>query len=168
MTRKSLLVLLVILPGMLLIMGCPVSTDHPAGIPGTEEIDQKLVGTWKNKTSGADGEALLVNIARNDKYSYDVTILEKGSMYAASDTLLEGFITRLDGKSFFYVRPVGKSDEYYLYNYQVDGKTIRTYDVSLRVGGIDAVTSTEEFRKEISASLKFEDCLNGEIVWVKE
>jgi len=165
MNRKLIIILL--LPIVLLYMGCPVSTKYPIAKPGTEKIDKSLLGTWRNTTSDSEGEALLVTISQADTYSYSVAVLEKGSMYSPEDTLLVGYIAKLEGKSFFYVRPVSKTDEFYLYCYKTDGEKVKTYDVTLKVGGIDAITSIDTYRQEVIQSLKFEDCLQDEIVWAK-
>ena len=70
-------------------------------------------------------------------------------------------------KKFFYVRTSNSPYKYYLYNYRIEGDNLKTCDVSLKVGGRDAITSTDAFRNEVKESLKIEDCLTGEIIWEK-
>ena len=164
--KKSFWILLLV-PGLFLMMGCPVSTSYPIADPGTEKIDNRLIGNWLNTESDSLSDVIKVSITKKNQVSYEVTVLEKGTMYLVDTTVFEGFVTSLDGLSFFYLRPVGKSNEYYLYSYKFEGKTLKTYDVGLKEGGIDAVTSTAAFQAEVSASLKKPDCLSGEIKWEK-
>ncbi len=158
---------LILLPALLLIMGCPVNTSFPIAEPGSEKIDKALVGTWLNSETDSLSDVIRVAISKKDAVTYDVEVLEYGSMYTPEGKSFEGFVTKLDGETFFYVRPVGKASEYYLYHYRFEDNLLKTYDVGLKVGGLDAVTSTEAFRAEVSASLKHVDCLSGEIRWTK-
>lgn len=164
--KKSLSILL-LLPVLLLIMGCPVSTSYPIAEPGSEKIDKQLIGIWLNTVSDSLSDVLKVSIARKTETSYKVLVLEKGTMYAVDTTLFEGYVTKLEGKTFFYLKPEGKTSEFYLYCYKFDDNVLKTYDVGLKEGGLDAVTSTEAFRKEVTASLRHTDCLSGEITWKK-
>jgi len=151
---------------LLLFTGCPVGVNFPPGTPGTEKIDKKLIGTWSNDQE--DPEVKKVTISKADAYTYEVEVLEKGSLYMANTDHFKGYVTKIDGKNFVYFLEDKDSGQYFLYNYNIEDGKLKTYDVGLKVGGIDAVTSTEAFREEIKASLKMEDCLSGEIVWKKE
>lgn len=159
--------LIILAPYILLIMGCPVDTKFPLASPGTEKIDKALIGTWENKSISENPDVIKVKISKKDANTYSVEVLDKGSMYMADTTIFEGFVTKLEGKDFFYVRPIGTAEKYYLYHYRFEGGKLKTFDVGLKVGGIDAVTSTEAFRNEVSSSLKMEDCLTGEFIWEK-
>lgn len=161
------MIFVILTPFLLLLMGCPVDTKFPFGTPGTEKIDKDLIGTWINPTGEENADVLKVKISKKDNFSYDVIVLEKGGMYMADTNIFVGYVSKLDGKDFFYLQSAGRTDKNYLYHYTFDGKQLLTHDVGLKVGGIDAVTSTEAFRQEVSASLPLEDCLNGEIKWVK-
>lgn len=146
--------------------GCPVGVNFPPGTPGTEKIDKKLIGTWSNDQE--DPEVKKVTISKADDFSYSVEVLEKGSLYMANTDHFKGYVTKIDGKDFVYFLEDRDSGQYFLYHYNIEDGKLKTYDVGLKVGGIDAVTSTEAFREEIKASLKLDDCLSGEIVWKKE
>ncbi len=151
---------------LLVLTGCPTGLPHPLGNPGTEKIDQNLIGEWI--TDNPDAEAANFKIAKKDNYSYSVEVLQKGEMYSITSTSLTGWITKLDGQNFFYLKP-SDEESYYLYAYKLNGKTeLITYDVSLLVGGVDAVTSTSAFRDEVSKSLKQPNCLSGEKVFKKK
>ena len=163
---KKILVSYLAVVALLMFTGCPVGVNYPPGTPGTEKIDKKLLGTWSNNEE--DPEVRKVTISKADEYTYNVEVMEKGSLFTPETDFFKGFITKIEGKEFVYFLENKDSGQYYLYSYKFEEGALKTYDVGLKVGGIDAVTSTEAFRKEIKASLKMEDCLTGEIVWMKE
>lgn len=166
-SMKKAMIFVILTPVLLLLMGCPVDTKFPFDTPGALKIDKNLLGTWKNPTDDENADVLKVKISKKDNFSYDVIVLEKGDMYMADTNIFVGYVSELDGKTFFYLQSAGRTDKNYLYHYTFDGKQLITHDVGLKVGGIDAITSTEAFRKEVSASLPLEDCLTGEIKWEK-
>lgn len=161
---KNAIFLLLLCPAILLLTGCPVGTKYPLGNPGTEKIDKKLIGTWTNKEE--DPEAKKVIIQKADDFSYDVEVFETGSMYMPTTKIFKAWVTTLEGKDFFFLKP-DNEESYYLYCYAADKKTLTTWDVGLKVGGIDAVTSIEAFRNEVKASLSHDDCLSGPVTWFK-
>jgi hypothetical protein len=166
MKLKDTLSLVVVSWIAILLSGCPIGMDYPLGNPGTEEIDRSLLGTW---TAGnPDAAVTRVRIDRGDDYSYSVHVMGRGEMYSLETDDLTGYVTGLDGHRFVYFRP-GNESKYYLYEYSVDATgRVTTHDVGLKVGGVDAVTSTESYRREVSASLKFDDCLTEPTVWTRE
>ncbi|MEI6766331.1 MAG: hypothetical protein WCM76_11865 [Bacteroidota bacterium] len=161
---KKAMYLLLLCPMIVLLTGCPVGTKYPLENPGTEKIDKKLIGTWENKEE--DPEARKVTIKQADDYSYDVEVFETGSMYMPTTKVYKAWITTLEGKNFFYLKP-DNEENYYLYCYEVSKKSLTTWDVGLKVGGIDAVTSIQAFRDEVKASLAAADCLSGAVIWSK-
>lgn len=144
----------------------PVGVNFPPGTPGTEKINKKLLGVWYNDLK--DPEVKKVKITKADDFTYEVEVIDKGSLYMAATDFFKGYVTKIDGKDFVYFLEEKDSGQYFLYNYTFEDNKLKTYDVGLKVGGIDAVTSSEAFRDEIKASLKMEDCLSGEIIWTKE
>ncbi len=152
---------------MFVITGCPVSVDFPLGTPGTEKIDKDMIGKWIQ--TDTDKEVLKMEITKIDNYSVKLVVAEKGGIYAEDADTFIGWFTELDGKKFIYLRAAADTEaDYYTYCYQVNGNTFKSYDVSLLVGGVDAVTSTNAYRLEVSKSLKMEGSLTGEAVWTKE
>jgi len=154
-------VVVLTLPVMLLLCGCPVGLDFAPGVPGSEKIDKDMIGAWEAETENDVFKK--VQISRKDDFSFHVKVAELGSMYAldASETEFTGWNTVIDKQPIFYVK--SSENKYYCYGYKVDAKAgiLTYYDVSLLVGGTDAVTSTNALRKEISESLKNPD-------WYKE
>lgn len=163
---KNLFAPLLLLATLLVATGCPVAVEYPLSKPGTEKIDPRLLGTWA--TDKEDNDIMLVKIEKYDDYSYAIEVLETGSMYGVEDTNFRGWVTKVGGKNFIFAMP-SIAEEYYTYCYVIDDENqMRSYDVGLLVGGVDAVTSIEAYRKEVEASLKMEDCLSEETVWYKE
>ncbi len=140
------------------IYGCPVGIAFPPDEPGTVKIDKALLGTW---TCSMDtcSDIQVVKVEKNDDYSYNIEVLEKGSMYSVNDAKFKGYVTNIDGKDILYAHEES-TGKYYNYHYLVSGKKLTLYDVSLLVGGIDAVTSTQAFRDEISGSIKMKGFLD--------
>jgi hypothetical protein len=159
--HMKLILLPVLFISLIFLYGCPVSMDFPADYPGTQKIDKALIGTWTCVMDSCS-DLQVVTVKKKTDYSYDIEVVEKGDSYFVDDLFFEGFVTRIDGKNFLYAK--GESTAgYFLYHYEVDGKSLSLFDVSLIEGGKDAVTSTEAFRAEISASLKKEGCLTERI-----
>jgi hypothetical protein len=160
---------IVLLPALilslLLIYGCPVGMNFPPDEPGTVPVDKELVGTW-TCTLDTCSDLKVIRVEKKDNFSYTVTVTEKGEGYMADEMDFTGYITQIDGKKFFYALGA-TSGSYFLYHYVVSGKSLSLFDVGLLEGGKDAVTSTEAFRAEISASLKKEGCLSERVDFKK-
>ncbi len=147
----------VLLFSLFFIYGCPVGIDYPPDEPGTVKIDKALLGTW-TCTMDTCSDLQVVKVEKNDDYSYTIEVLAKGSMYSVNDDKFKGYVTNIDGKDILYAHEES-TGKYYNYHYLVSGNKLTLYDVSLLVGGIDAATSTQAFRNEISASIKLEGFL---------
>lgn len=74
-------------------------------------------------------------------------------MFTADASHFTGWVTTIDGQRFLYAKGDG-SDEYFTYPYKLEGKDLIVSNLALVVGGMDAVTSTETYRAEASASMK--------------
>lgn len=166
---KKSLVYIMMVAITITFYGCPVAIDYPLGKPGTEKIDKGLIGTWSTEGDTDDMTIVKFKVEEKDDYSYKVTVLETGELYAEETMDFTGWVTELDGFHFIYLQPVGGTS-YYLYNYSIDKNErnkFLSHDVGLLVNGTDGVTSTETYRQEVSASLKKADCLSEEILWIK-
>lgn len=152
---------------MFVITGCPVSVDFPLGTPGTEKINKDMIGTWTQ--TDTDKEVMKMEITKIDNFSVKVVVTEKGELYAEDADTFTAWFTDVDGKHFIYLRAAGNTEaDYYTYCYDVNGNTLKSWDIGLRVGGVDAVTSTNAYRLEVSKSLKMDGALTSETVWSKE
>lgn len=162
---KNTKLVLLFLPFVVLLTACPIGLEYPADEEGKNPIEKKLTGTW-NSTS-ADHEVMKVKIEKKDNTSYKVTVLEKGSMYSEDDMEFTGWVTKIDDINIIYFKSANSN--YYHYCYKIkDKNSFYTYDISLKVGGTDAVTSTQALRDEIKASSKMEDFLTSETLFTKE
>jgi len=145
--------------------GCPIGIDYPLAKTGGEKINKDLIGTW---VAEGDGEVKKATISKNDDNSYKITVEERGEMYSLETDNLSGWITELDGKSFLIFKPENE-EKYYHYMIKESGKrTMVTCDVSLLDGGVDAVTSTETLREQVSLSMKKAEFCVETTRWTKQ
>jgi hypothetical protein len=138
---------------VLAFYGCPIGLDYSLGSPGSEKIDEALVGTWQ--ISKGDGDVLKLRISKKTTNSYDVEVLERGEYYSLGTDQLTGWTTTVKGEKFFYVKP-DIEEKYYHYHYEISDNKLIVHDVSLLDGGVDAVTSTEELRGQVERSMSKE------------
>jgi len=167
MTRTvKFLLLPVLFFGLFFIYGCPVDMDFPPDDAGSKPMDEALLGTWTCVNDTCD-DLKVVLVEKADDYTYTIEVKENGENYLADDITFSGYVTEIDGKKFIYARG-DVMGTFFTYHYQVSGNKLILYDVGLLEGGKDAVTSTEAFRAEISASLKKEGCLSGRLDFVRK
>ena len=152
----------------ILTTGCPIGIGYPlCEADKVEKLDTRLLGNWKSLSDSA--EILEVKLTKKDDVTFNVEVLEHSDNYLNDAFTYFSWTTKLDGRSFLFSQPAeGESSDYYLYHYAFEGKKLVLHDVGLLVGGVDAVTSTEAFRKEVSASLKDPDCLSARIEYAKQ
>ncbi|MBK8702994.1 MAG: hypothetical protein IPN33_04885 [Saprospiraceae bacterium] len=163
-----------ILVGATLVMvafittGCPVGIGYPLGTPGKEKINKDLIGNWVAVVDSA--EMLAVTVTKADEYSYQIEVTETGENFMAESTSFKGWNTTVDGQSFLYATSSDSEEEnYFTYHYYFkDKKTLVIEDISLLVGGTDAVTSTISYRAEVSASLKKPECFSAPFEYQKQ
>ncbi len=150
-----------------LFSGCPVGIDYPAGYPGKEKIDRELIGTWFNDQD--EPAVKEVRISKVDEYSMHAEVTQQGSMYSLDATELTGWCTEIGNMKFVYWQPNSNTDlQFYLYAYKIENGKLITYDVSLLDGGVDAVTSVENYRSQIERSLKKTECLTDTTYWQRK
>lgn len=159
---------LLVFPVFLVITGCPVSVDYPLGYTGKEKIDNKIIGTWI--TSDTSAEVISFVFEKADDFSLKVKVLERGSMYAEDVDDFKGWCTTLGDKQFVYFQNATDATAgYYSYCYWFDteGRLVAS-DFALLVGGVDAVTSTENYRREVSQSMAMPDWLGTSFTYTKK
>ncbi len=150
--------LLFALPLLFLLTACPIGLDYAPGQVGTEAVDARFEGTWRLDPGTPDHEVVEVTFTKQNKFAYAVTVKERGEMYALETDELFMYQTTIDGLNVMYLKP-SNEDDYYLYQFEFDGKQLIVGDISLLDGGIDVVTSTESLRQQIAASKSKEEFL---------
>jgi hypothetical protein len=159
-------IFLALVPALVLFCGCPVGTQFSLADPGTEKIDDKLIGTWTNHTP--EHELVKVKITKKDNYTYDIEVLERGQMYALETNNLIGWVTKVGDRTFLYAREPEGTD-YYHYGYEIIGEnTMTSYGVSLKGKGLDEIKTNEEYRKEMTESMEKDDAISEYSEWTKE
>lgn len=162
--------LFLLIPALFLLTACPIGLDYAPGKEGTEKVNSDLEGTWKYQGAGggADAEVLSVTFKKKDKYSFLVTVLEVGEMYSIETKEFIGYETKIEGLNILYFKPTSGTDQkYYLYQYTLSKGEFTIADISLKVGGVDAVTSTDALRTEIAASMKHPEFYSSPKVYKK-
>ncbi len=164
------------LPALVLVSfvlsGCPVGSKYPLSLQ-TDAVafDKNLVGIWEN--SAKDVEANKISIIKGSgKDTYILSVLSKGSSFMADHDDFRCWVTLLNGKKFFVMNELTDdfeaTESYFVYAFSVTGNHLTTHDVSLKVKGIDAITSVTAYRDEVTASMKDPEFLLGEIEWKKQ
>ncbi len=142
---------LLALPLLLFLFGCPVGMQYSPGFPAAKNR-RKAVGYLGNLRR-KNLEFKVASISKKDDYSLNVSVSGTGSTYMPKGTEFTGWTTQVDNRRIVYIRDVD-ANEYYMYGYTYQDNGLMLYDVALLDGGVDAVTSTETFRSQISSSLK--------------
>jgi len=146
--------------------GCPVGLKYSLGDPGKEKINEKLIGKWV--TGNTDAEVKNLSISKNDNFSYNVYVGERGETYSLTTDTLKGWITQLEGNTFFYVKPSNEDTYYHYFIKELSNNTLSTCDMTLLDGGVDAVTSSEELRNQVIKSMRRSDFCEEPIKWTKK
>lgn len=168
--KKQLILSFCIIALLGLLTACPVSSSYPLGKKGAIAIRQDLIGTWS--TSAEDLEAKQVTIKKGTvANTYRVHVDEKGSMFMADGVDFIAWIAELKGKQFLVLQQLIDEmpiETYFVYHINVlNDKTLISNDISLNVNGVDAITSTDTYREEVSASMEKEAFLAEDINWSK-
>ena len=143
------------LASVILFFGCPVGMSFAPGEPGTEVLDERIVGTWI--TSDEFSVFKKAEVAKADSYSFRVKLYETTDMYVlGGETELQGWTTRVDEQPLLYVLSA-ELNEYFTYGYAFREGGILLYDAALLDGGKDSVVSTQSFRTQLAASVKKEE-----------
>ncbi|TAE46029.1 MAG: hypothetical protein EAZ89_20845 [Bacteroidetes bacterium] len=148
------------------LAGCPIGLEYPLAKEGADPLSSALLGTWNSGSE--DTEVKRVAFSKGPTANtYKVEVLEKGSSYAVEDTEFTAWMTKVGGRDFLILKPEN-SDLFFHYCIEIGQKQIKTWDLTLLIGGVDAVTSTEALRKEAEESLKNPDFFKEGLYWEKE
>ena len=161
--KKYTVVLLAL--ALMVCSGCPIGLDYPLAPKGEEKIERELIGTWVAEAE--DPEVKKVSLKSSGDNTYEVEVLEKGSMYSLETDKLEAWVTTVNKGNFLILKPEGE-DKFYHYQFHFNGNKLVTNDVSLVDGGVDAVTSTETLRNQVERSMGMEGWADENISWNKE
>lgn len=166
---RILLSLVVLVSCAWIFTACPVSTTYPLEKKGAVKLDKAFIGDWTTDTEDIEAKRISVKEG-TEANTYSVTVKERGSMFMADGDDFIGWLAELGGKRFMVLQQVidGQPTEtYYVYHVTIDGKSMVTNDITLKVGGTDAITSIDAYQAEVLASMQMEEFLVGEIQWTK-
>ncbi len=168
-SMRVLMSLLVLVSCAWLFTACPVSTTYPLAQKSAVKLDESFLGEWQ--TEMEDIEAKKISVKEGtEANTYQVTVTERGSMFMGDGDDFIGWLAELGGERFMVLQQMvdGHTTEtYYVYHVVMDGGTLITNDITLQVGGTDAITSTAAYQAEVLASMKMDEFLVNEIKWGK-
>ena len=135
---------------VLVLAGCPYSSEHPIGSPADAVRDNSLLGTWE---ATQENEKLTIKIQGRGAAGYLITAEGAGEEETAD---FEAYVTAVDGQKFLNLRetPGSPGEEWYYANYRSeDGRLLlRLVDDALFESR--SFASSEELRAFIRANLK--------------
>ena len=169
---KTILSIALIVSGLFILAGCPVSSTYPLGDKGEVKLDTHLLGTFMNEAEDVEANEVIISKG-SEANTYNVHVESKGSMFMADGEDFTGWLAKLDDQTFFVLQQLidGVATEtYYVYHIQIDKNHSKftTSDITLKVNGTDAITSIEAYREEVKASMTMEGFLAGTIEWTKK
>jgi hypothetical protein len=154
----------------ILLTACPIASTYPLGKKGDVKLNQDLLGVWV--TSTPDVEANAVEITKgSEANTYNFEVLEKGSMFMADGPSFTAWITEIGSFSFLVLQQLADgqpTESYYVYQFALEKKKLTSHDITLKVNGVDAITSIEAYREEVKLSMEYDDFLANQIDWVKK
>ncbi|MCC7453823.1 MAG: hypothetical protein IT222_06640 [Crocinitomix sp.] len=154
----------------ILLTACPIGSSFPLGKKGEVKLNPELIGVWT--TDATDVEATAVEFTKGtEANTYNFEVLEKGSMFMADGPSFIAWLTELNAKTFLVLQQVVDGvpiETYYVYCIQLEKKKMTSFDISLKVNGVDAITSIQAYRDEVKASMEFDDFLGNQIDWVRK
>ncbi|MDZ4822100.1 MAG: hypothetical protein SH856_01450 [Flavobacteriales bacterium] len=151
---------------ILSLQACPVGLDYPLDDSAKSEMNKSLIGTWKISEDVEEPEISEVTFEKNDEHTYTIEIVP-GPSFMGEGTSFIGWIVEMNGRQFMVAQDIGDGLNYH-YSFEVNKKALTTWDISLLIGGVDAVTSTAALQDAVKESMKSEEFLSGEQKWVKE
>jgi hypothetical protein len=139
-----------VLFGILLLYGCPYTSNEPLSEPSSAVVDPALIGAWRTR-DGETGEWQRLVFARFNEHE---TVSCARDDASGEVSLSRTFLTEIGGERFLNIRELGADDEpWYVALCVLEGDrcTLRFIDDGL----FDSRTfgSTEERRQFIRAHL---------------
>jgi hypothetical protein len=103
---------------VILLSGCPYSSDEPFSDPSSAAIDPSLVGTWRTRDSESEEWQGLVFLPFND---HEMVAWARDDA-TGEVSLSRLFLTAIGGERFLNIRELGSDDvPWYFARYTMDG-----------------------------------------------
>ncbi|MES2555006.1 MAG: hypothetical protein V4604_02595 [Bacteroidota bacterium] len=167
---KTILSIALIVSGLFLLAGCPVSSTYPLGKKGDVKLDTRLIGTFSNTVGDVEADKVIVKKG-TETNTYFVHVEEKGSAFMADGEDFTGWLTKLEDETFLVLQQLIDGEEqetYYVYHIGFNKSGFTSSDISLKVNGTAAITSIEAYREEVEASMGMDEFLASPIEWTKQ
>ncbi len=151
---------------LFVLTGCPIGLDYPLGYKGEEKNDAKLYGAWE--INDPEETVLAFKVTRKTENTMQFTVLEPGELFTPNTYEFTGWIVSLGGMRFLCLSEDAEPNAFYHYViHSVSETEFKISDLTLLDGGLDAVTSQENLRKEVLSSMKKPNFLDGAITYTK-
>lgn len=150
-----------------ILTACPISSSYPLGEKGAVALNTKLLGTWSSDASDIEANQITISKGK-EANTYALHVDVKGSMFMAEGEDFTAWIAQIKDKQFLVLQDLAsQKDTYYVYYFSLKDGELISNDITLKVNGVDAITSIDSYREEVSASMEMEDFLASEIKWKK-
>lgn len=165
--KKYLSILFTISILLGILTACPVSSSYPLGEKGAVALNTKLLGTWSSDATDIEANQITISKGK-EANTYALHVDVKGSSFMADGDDFTAWIAQIKDKQFLVLQDQAtETNAYYVYYFSVKDGELISNDITLKVKGVDAITSIEAYREEVSASMDMEDFLASEIKWKK-
>lgn len=165
---RKIFVVLMLLPFVLLIWGCPLESEYDLGSAMQSSIDKRLLGKWENKTDTTD-RYLLVEQDPDPEYPeyVDVYVLTSPTQDKNDADMYYARFARINGNEYLVVEYYDEAwsdytEHYYYYYKVVDANNIIVKDVSESYNADGVLSSAEELRTHFVNSQSKADFLVNE------
>lgn len=160
MRNIGILLFLFILP---LLWGCPYESDVPLGKSSKAEIDQALLGAWKNTT---EGESFTMIIEQFNDHELLIMGVEDGEVQQEA---MRAFVTDIKDEQFLNLQDIEDSyDErgWYLVKYTISGDTLMAWTIDDKLF-TKPCTSSRELYRFVKQNLQNKAlyCSDSPMVW---
>lgn len=135
---------------VLLLAGCPLSSDQPLSDPGEARIDTGLVGAWTMKDPDTGEQRVFIFLAFNDHELVGFTPADPGP----GEDAFRVFTTVIGAETFLNVQELGTNDTgWSLLHYRIDGTRLVLTLVDDGLFGDRSFGSPAELRAFVQANL---------------
>ena len=143
---------------VLVLAGCPYSSEHPIGSSAEAVWDDSLLGAW---VATQENEKVTIKIQGRGDTGYLITAEGAGDKETAE---IEAFVTAVEGEKFLNLRetPGSQGEEWYFANYRLENGRLLLRLVDDALFESHSFASSEELRAFIRANLKDPRLYGGE------
>ncbi len=159
--KKSLLLL--VLPLVFLLTGCPYNSKIPLSVPKTP-IDRALVGEWKSNEEPNDSSSMKV-FEFNSK-EYFILIVDKSDNKTTVDAY-RAYLSPVAGRNLLNLENMKAKGEFSFCSYTLEGNSLKikmVSDVSVK----EKYESSKTMKKAFAKKIVMPDFFENELVFFRK